>query len=309
MSENTTIQSTPTRELKTLRDLLDPELMGRLDRLDLLSRKIFLGKLRGEKRSKRRGQSVEFADHRSYVTGDDLRFIDWNIYGRLDKLFLKLFLEEEDLCLHLVVDVSESMMQGEPAKTYSAKRLAAALGYIGLVNNNRVTVTLFSEGIVAQKANLRGRHRLAEMAQVLIGCEDGGTTAFEKVTKQIALTRIGKGVMVVISDFLMKQGYEQAMKYLAGNSYDVYTIQMLSPQELEPTLAGDLKLRDVEDDDIAEVTISAPLIKRYKATLEAFCLQLQEFCSRRGMSYLRTASDTAVDTLVLDYLRRRGLLR
>lgn len=299
----------PPPSPRTLRDLLSGELMAKLDRLDIVSRKIFLGKLKGERRSKRRGQSVEFADYRNYVVGDDLRFVDWNIYGRLDRLFLKLFLEEEDLCLHVIFDTSASMAEGEPPKLLAVKRLAAALGYIGLVNNNRVTVTAFADGIVAQKANLRGRHRLAELATLLLATEAQGMTEFEQTARQIALTRQGKGVAIVLSDFLMKEGYEQGLRYLLGNRYDLYALQVLSPQELNPDLTGDLKLVDVEDDDTAEITVSAPLIKRYKATVQAYCGQLQEFCTRRGMTYLPASSATPVDSLVLNYLRRRGLIR
>lgn len=291
-----------------LRDLLEPELMARLDRLDILSRKVFLGKLKGERRSKRRGQSVEFADYRNYVAGDDLRFIDWNIYGRLDRLFLKLFLEEEDLCLHLIVDASASMAEGDPPKVRAAKRLAAALGYIGLVNNNRVTLTMFSDGVIAQTANLRGRHQVSALAQVLLRDIDGGETRFARTARQIALSRMGKGVMVLISDFLMKDGYTEGLRHLIGRNYDLFVVQLLSPQELDPPLAGDLKLRDVEDDDVAEVTISAPLLKRYKATLNAFCGELREFCTRRGVNYLRVASSERIETLVMDYLRRQRLL-
>jgi uncharacterized protein (DUF58 family) len=296
------------RSPRTLRDLLDPQLMSRLDRLDVLSRKIFLGKLKGERRSKRRGQSVEFADYRNYAVGDDLRFIDWNIYGRLDRLFLRLFLEEEDLCLHLIVDSSASMAEGDPSKAWAAKRIAAALGYIGLVNSNRVTLTAFADGVVAQKANLRGRHQLANMAELLLAVEPEGDTQFRRAARQIALSRRGKGVAVVLSDFLMKEGYEQGLRYLIGRQYDMYVLQILSPQELDPPLAGDLRLVDVEDDDVAEVTISAALLKRYKAALESYCGGLNQFCTRRGVAHVRTSSATAVETLVLDYLRKRGLL-
>src|SRR5213595_1580506 len=136
--------------------LLDPAFMARLDQLDVMSRKLLAGKLKGERRSKRRGQSVEFADFRNYVIGDDLRFIDWNIYARLDKLFLKLFLEEEDLSLYVLVDVSKSCDYGEPNKAMYIKQVAAALGYIGLVNYNRVTLAAFADGIIAETGAMRG---------------------------------------------------------------------------------------------------------------------------------------------------------
>src|SRR6201986_4623566 len=150
--------ATPKNEL-----LLDPAFMARLDQLDVMSRKLLAGKLKGERRSKRRGQSVEFADYRNYVIGDDLRFIDWNIYARLDKLFLKLFLEEEDLSLYVLVDVSKSADYGNPAKAFYMKQVAAALGYIGLVNYNRVSIVALAEGIVAETGAMRGRRQVARM--------------------------------------------------------------------------------------------------------------------------------------------------
>src|SRR6187399_716530 len=143
--------------------LLDPAFMARLDQLDLVSRKLLAGKMKGERRSKRRGQSVEFADYRNYVVGDDLRFIDWNIYARLDKLFLKLFLEEEDLSLYILLDVSKSCDYGNPNKALHMKRVAAALGYIGLVNYNRVSIAAMSDGIVAETGAMRGRRRVQQM--------------------------------------------------------------------------------------------------------------------------------------------------
>src|SRR5213595_3087661 len=135
--------------------LLTSEFMARLDQLDVMSRKLLAGKMKGERRSKRRGQSVEFADFRNYVIGDDLRFIDWNIYGRLDKLFLKLFMEEEDLSLYILVDVSKSCDYGNPNKAMYLKKVAAALGYVGLVNYNRVNVVAMSSGIVAETGAMR----------------------------------------------------------------------------------------------------------------------------------------------------------
>src|SRR3989440_119819 len=143
--------------------LLSPEFMARLDQLDVMSRKLLAGKMKGERRSKRRGQSVEFADYRNYVIGDDLRFIDWNIYARLDKLFLKLFLEEEDLSLYILCDVSKSCDFGNPNKAFYIKQVAAALGYVGLVNYNRVTIAAMNNTVVADTGALRGRTKVNQM--------------------------------------------------------------------------------------------------------------------------------------------------
>lgn len=327
---------TPSRP-KALEDLLPAQLIGQLDPLDLTSRKVFFGKLKGERRSKKRGQSVEFADHRPYVSGDDTRHIDWNIFGRLDKLFLKLFLEEEDLALHVVIDASASSDCGEPNKFLFMQKAAMALGYVGLANLNRVAATAMGgyfrvltgppdvpdEGerpdrgvasdISASIRDLRGKRRVHELARWMCSIEPGGTFSFKAAAERIALSRRGKGVMLVFSDCFFKEGYETGLKLLVGRGYDVFIVQVLSPQEVDPAgpqgLLGDLRLKDVEDGDLAEVTISAPLLKRYKANLAAYCDQMREFCHRRDMTLLTVRSDTPIETLVLDYLRKRGVVR
>jgi uncharacterized protein (DUF58 family) len=301
---------------KTIDDLLNAELIAKLDPLDLSSKRVFFGKLKGERRSKKRGQSVEFADHRPYAIGDDTRHIDWNIYARLDNLFLKLFLEEEDLSLHIVIDCSASSDCGEPNKFLFMQKAAAALGYIGLVNLNRVTITAMgsggrddASGILGSLRDLRGRRRLHDLATFMCGLEPQGSFSFRAAADRIALTRRGKGIMLVFSDFFFKDGFEEGLRRLVGHGYDVFCVQVLSPQEIEPPITGDLRLRDVEDNDSAEVTISAPLLKKYKANLAAYCKMLEQFCTQRDMQLMTVRSDTPVDTLVLDYLRRKGVVK
>jgi len=294
---------------RRLTDLLDPAFMNRLDSLDVLSRKILQGKLHGERRSKRRGQSVEFADYRPYVAGDDLRFLDWNIYGRLEQLFLKLFLEEQDLTVHIVVDGSGSMSLGEPSKELFIKKLTAALGYVSLVNNNRVTISFFADGVKGQLANMRGRNYLHKMAEYLLTTECDGPSDFDNSCRQLAAGRIGSGVMIVLSDFLFKDGYDSGLRRLIGNRYDLYAIQVLSAQELSPDLSGELKLIDIEDTDVAEITVSAALAKYYKRNVTAYCNELRSFCTRRGAVYVLANSADSVESLVLNYLRRIRLLR
>jgi uncharacterized protein (DUF58 family) len=288
--------------------LLDPAFMARLDQLDIMSRKILAGKLKGERRSKRRGQSVEFADYRNYVVGDDLRFIDWNVYARLDRLFLKLFLEEEDLALYVLVDMSKSCDYGEPNKARYIKQVAAALGYIGLVNYNRVVIAAMAERITAETGALRGRRRVAQMIEFIDRLEPAGASHFASACKRFALAHRQKGVCVVLSDFFDKGGYENGLRYVAGGRYDLFCVQVLSPQEIDPDLQGDLKLKDMEDDDTAEVSITQPLLRQYKANLNAYCLSLKEYVTRRGGTYLFTSTAVPFDTLVLNYLRERGLL-
>ena len=288
--------------------LLSPEFMARLDQLDLMSRKMLAGKMKGERRSKRRGQSVEFADYRNYSVGDDLRFIDWNIYARLDRLFLKLFLEEEDLALYILLDVSKSCDYGEPNKAFYLKQVAASLAYIGLVNYNRVSIIAVADGVVAETGAMRGRRRVAQMIDFVSKLQPTGASHLAEACRRFALQHRQKGVCVVLSDFFVKEGFENGLRYVAGGKYDLFAVQTLSPQELEPDLQGDLKLRDIEDDDLAEVSITGPLLKQYKANLNAYCLALKDYVTKRGGTYLFTSTAVPFDTLVLNYLRERGLL-
>ena len=290
-------------------DLLSADFMARLDSLDIASKRVLRGALHGERRSKRRGQSVEFADHRPYVSGDDLRFIDWNIYGRLDQLFLKLFLEEQDLTVHVVVDVSASQAFGEPSKEMYIKKLAAALCYISMVNNNRVNLTAFADGIVGQFKNMRGRGYLRQMTEFLLSTPCEGASDFEAAATQLATGRMGSGIVIVLSDFFFKEGFELGLKRLATKNYDLYAMQVLSPQEIEPDMTGDLKLVDLEDEDTAEVTISGALMKYYKKNLTAYCNDIKDFCTRRGGTYVLANTSSPVERLVLNYLRRIRLVR
>ena len=298
--------------LERLDQMLDAQVMAMLDQLDITSRKIFSGKIQGERRSRRRGQSVEFADFRPYVHGDDLRFVDWNIYGRLDRLFLKLFLEDEDLSLVVAVDRSGSMAYGNPPKFDYARRLAMALGYIGLVNHNRVTLCAFGgEAGVARSTAMRGRRRTSEMGRWLLGLEAAGDAGFDDAMRSIALSRHGRGVLVVISDFLVPGGTERGLRYVCGRGFDVHAIQLLAPEELEPAahgVTGDLRLVDIESGAETEVTATAAVVRAYRASLDAHVAALRDFCVRRGITHTLVPTTMKLDTLLVDYLRRRGLV-
>lgn len=291
----------------TASELLTPALLGKLERLELVSRKVFRGRMKGERRSKRRGESVEFADFRSYVAGDDLRLIDWNLYARLDQLFLKLFLEEEDLHFHALVDASESMNFGDPTKLRVAKQLAAALGYVGLCHGDRVRVAgLGPAG--ARAPVLRGRGQLWQMLQYLDSLEAGQNVSLEAGLRDFVL-RAGTGVVVLISDLMDKRGFEAALRLLIGRRMDVVVIHVLAAEELEPPLRGDLRLVDAEDDDIAEVTLNEYALKRYRETVANFLDSVRGFCGRRSITYLMARNDTPVEELITGYLLRRGVLR
>jgi uncharacterized protein (DUF58 family) len=288
--------------------LLSPAFMARLDQLDVISRKLLAGKLKGERRGKHQGQSVEFADYRNYVMGDDPRFIDWNLYARLDRLFLKLFVEEEDLSLYILIDVSKSCDYGNPSKSHYIKQVAAALGYVGLVNYNRVALVAMADGVVAATGALRGRRRVRQMIDFCEMLQPAGPSRLADSCRRFALQHRRKGVCVVLSDFFDVEGYEPGLRYLAAAKHDLFCMQVLSPQEIEPDLQGDLTLRDLEDDATAEVSITSPLIDKYKNNLNAYCQGLKQYVGRRGGAYLFASTAVPFDTLVLNYLRERRLL-
>jgi uncharacterized protein (DUF58 family) len=289
--------------------LLDPKFLARLEQLELVSRKIFLGRMKGERRSKRKGQSVEFADYRNYVVGDDLRFLDWNLFARLERLFIRLFFEEEDLHFYILLDNSLSMDFGTPTKLHFAKQVAAALGFIGLVNMDRVVVEAFNDRLTQSMPAARGRRSLWRLMDFLQKIEPAGPSDLNKALRSFSIKCSGKGIVVLLSDFMDKGGYEEALRYLLARQLDIYVIQVLSQEEIEPEIVGDLRLVDVEDEDVAEITVSGPLLKRYKQNLAAYRAALHQFCSRRGVTCLFTSNQVPFDRLVLTYLRQRGLVK
>lgn len=288
-------------------ELLSPSLLAKLERLELVSRKIFRGRMKGERKSKRKGESVEFADFRNYVAGDDLRLIDWNLYARLDQLFLKLFLEEEDLHFHALVDASESMNFGSPTKLHVAKQIAAALGYVGLCHGDRVRVAALGP-LGAKAPVLRGRGNLWQMLGYLDSIASGQNVSLHDSVRDFAI-RGGAGVVVLITDLMDKQGYESALRMLVGRRMDVVLIHLLAAEELEPPLRGDLRLIDAEDDDATEITLNEYALKRYRETVASFINSARQFCSRRSITYILARNDTPVEDLITNYLRQRGVLR
>ena len=289
--------------------LLSPELLAQLERLELVTRKVFRGRMKGERRSKRKGQSVEFADFRSYVAGDDLRLLDWNMYARLDKLIIKLFLEEEDLHFYTLIDASMSMDFGTPTKLEYAKQLAAALAFVALIRADRVRVETLGQGVNERGPVWRGRSSVWRMLRHVEAIQPGEQTPLSTGVKNFCHRNPGRGIVVFISDLMDKAGYETALKYFVSHQVDCYVIHLLSQEELEPDVKGDLRLVDCEDRDEAEVTVSAPLLNRYRQTLNAFITEAQQFCSRRGMRYLLANNQTPLDEVLATHLRRRGLVR
>jgi len=295
--------------MSTAGPLLAPEFLRKLERLAIASRKVFAGRTRGERRSKRRGESVEFADYRDYSPGDDLRFVDWNIYGRLDRLFLKLFMEEEDLLIYLLLDVSESMSFGEPEKLGYAKQLAAALGYIGLVNMERVSVAAFSSRLSHSFGPARGRHEVWHMFSFLESLEPGGETELAPVCREFGLRHRRRGVAIVMSDFFDPAGYEQALKFFVRARFETFVLHVLSPEDIVPSLGGHLRLYDAETNEYTEITANDALLDMYRGNARRFIANVRAFCVRNGMGYFLAQTDTPFDRLILESLRKGGLLK
>lgn len=290
--------------------LLDPALMARLDTLEVLTHMVFRGRQKGERRSRRKGLSIDFADYRDYVRGDDTRFIDWNIFARLEKLFIKLFLEEEDLAFHLIVDTSRSMDFGEPTTKFEyGRRLAAALGYIALRNQDKVGVTAFGGRGRQVFRPARGKGQLPKVLHSLASLEIEPTTSLHDSIHDFVLRNTQGGVVVLITDFLDEAGFEEALKLFFLRQYEVYLVHVLSPGERDPVDLGHLELVDSENGERQEVTLSPALREQYKRTLDAYCRSIRDWALSRGMAYLPAVTDQPVDVMLLNYLRRQGLLR
>ncbi len=303
-------EATTTRqETHDPHGLLSPEFLRTLERLELVSRRILIGRLKGERRSRRKGQSVEFADYRDYVPGDDLRFLDWNVYGRLDRLFLKLFVEEEDLHFHVLLDVSESMGYGAPAKLRTACQFAAALAFVGLIGQDRVAVHAITDGVVAGTGGLRGRRSVFRLLEFLQGLRAQAPGNLNLALRRFAAAHRTPGIVLVLTDFLDKHGYESGLRYLLATGMDVHVVQVLAWEELDPPLRGDLKLVDIEDGDEVEVSVSAPLLEHYRRRVRAFCRAIEQWCVARGISYLLATTTMDPEKLVLEHFRKVGLLR
>ena len=288
--------------------LLSAKLLRQLEQFQLLAQRRAKSSARGERRSRARGQSVEFADYRNYVAGDDFRYLDWNLYGRLERLFLKLYEEERELPVRIFLDASESMTFGEPRKFDFARQVAAALGYVALCGFDRVSVISFpdqpeqSASRSALRA-VRGRKSALEFFRNLSQLTAAGTVNLNNALRRGALEARQAGVAVVLSDFLDPAGYEKGLEALAGRGFQVNAVQILSPEELNPSTYGDLKLVDAETGALQEVTFGKFRIKSYQQTVQNFCQRLREFCQLRGIRFFMASSGTPLEQLLLKQLR------
>lgn len=287
--------------------LLSPAFLARLERLALAVKRTRTGVVKGERKSKRKGASTDFADYRDYVQGDDLRHLDWNIYARLETLYLKLFQEYEDLTLFLLIDASQSMAYGSPNKISFAKRMAAALAYIALVGGDRVVIE--APGARLQRLEqLRGRHLAKRMFAFVESIEAGGAGSLERACRDFSLRNRRNGIVVFFSD-LFDDTWEDAIRQLIASGSDVYIVQTLAPEEISPRLSGDLRLVDSESGVAVEVSMSPTLSKRYETERNEFLTAVRKTVLSRGAVHLPVSSAMPVEQMTLDILRRGGLVR
>ncbi|HEU5393579.1 MAG TPA: DUF58 domain-containing protein [Candidatus Methylomirabilis sp.] len=292
-----------------IRQAFDQEFLKRLDSLSIVSRKVLTGRAKGERRSIRKGAGVEFQDYRPYTTGDDFRYVDWNIYSRLDRLLLKLFVEEEDLCVHLLVDGSASMRFGHPPKLDYALKVAAALGYIGLNNLERVALAHFAGGIARMLRPRRGRGQILPLLDFLSTVQAEGPTNLNGSLADYALRVQVPGVVVVLTDLLDPGGYADGLKALLRRRYEVFLLHLVSEEELNPPLRGDLTLLDAEGGASREVSVDRHALERYQQRLQGHFAEAERFCAHHRIDYLRTSTAVPFDDLILRHLRRGGFLR
>ena len=300
--------------------LLTPELLRRLEQFQLLAARRAKSSSRGERRSRARGQSVEFADYRPYVHGDDFRYLDWNLSGRLERLFLKLYEEERELPVRIFLDASESMTFGEPRKFDFARQVAAAIGYVALSGFDRVSVIPFpgvdhdaepdQASRVMERAargalrSVRGKKSALQFFQNLGALTAGGSANLNQALRRGALEARRAGLAVVISDFLDPEGYEAGLTALVGRGFQVDLVQILAPDELSPTTFGDLNLVDSETGAHQEVTFGRFRLKAYRQTVQNFVQRLREYCQARGINFFTASSNTDLQDLLLKQLRK-----
>jgi uncharacterized protein (DUF58 family) len=290
-------------------DLFDDDFQRKLDYLAMVSRKVFAGRMRAERRTKKTGSGIEFADHRDYQPGDDFRYLDWNVYQKFGRLLLRLFEEEEDLAIYFVVDASGSMAFGDGEKLRHAKRLAAALGYVGLANLDRVCIVSTSDQMMGRMPETRGKARIFKVFRFLRSVEPQGVTDLEDALKSFVARHKRRGMVVLISDLYDPKGFEKGINVLRYNKFDPFVIHVTDKREAKPKLAGDIMLYDCETGDEREVTVTAKVLERFEEVYGSYLKDVEKFCTSRMVPYIQADVGVPFDELILRVFRRGGFLR
>ncbi len=289
--------------------VFDEKTLRKLDQLTLVANRVRAGTIKGERRSSKRGTSIEFADYRNYVRGDDLRRVDWNIYARLGRPYIKLLEDEEDLAVYVVLDASASMDwprsgDRELHKFLYARRIVAGLGYIALSGGDQLTVAAVRGNGTEYWGPLRGRGHTLKLLTWLEHAHTRGGFDLNQSLADIARRAPRAGVCVVVTDLMAPEGYEDGLRALQGRGHEVTVIQTLSPDEVNPEITGDLKLVDVETGVPQDVTVDAAMMELYFQRLHAWQSQISAYCTRRGIHYVPVETSTPWEQLILAELRR-----
>ncbi len=293
--------------VSTENPLLEASFLQRLQRLQLLVRRPLPGQWKGEHRSPRRGYSVEFADFREYTPGDDLRYVDWKAYGRLDRLYLKQYVEEEDIYVLLLVDCSRSMRFGQPTKLLFAAQVAAAIGHIALCRFHRVGAGLIADGTVTWMRPLRGTQSLIPLLRFLGSAPEARATSLHEAARQVAKGWKHRGAVYLLTD-LMDERWEEALRALLAPRHELTLIHTLSPEELQPGFMGDLLLVDSESGETREVSLSPAALTLYRRALDQLMEKASALCNHFGGKYLLTDTSQSLETLILREMRLRRVL-
>lgn len=292
--------------------LFDESTLRKLNQLTLVASRIRSGAMKGERRSSRRGSSVEFADYRNYAPGDDLRRLDWNIYARLERPFIKLLEEEEDLAVHILIDGSQSMDWGEGAqhKFQYALKLAAGLGAVTLASGDALTIGLLQQGKVASEFGpSRGGASLARLFRFLENLEPGVETNLNRAMRDYSIIPRRAGLVILLSDLFANDGYETGLRQLMGRGHEAALVHVLAPDELDPPLAGDIQLVDIETNQTQDVSLDGGLRERYRARARAWIQSTQTECRKRNIRYLDAVTNQTWDHILLLEMRRAGFVK
>jgi uncharacterized protein (DUF58 family) len=289
--------------------LFDDDFQRKLEMLAIVSRRVFSGRLRAERRSKKKGSGVEFADHRDYAPGDDFRFVDWNVYQRFGKLLVRLYEEEEDLSIYFIVDCSASMGFDGGRKFDQARRLTAALAYVGLANLDRVAIVGVSDEVVSQMQPARGKARIFKVFQYLRSLEPGGTTNLADAVTKVVAQHKRRGLAVLVSDLYDPAGFERGINVLRYNKFEPYVLHVVDSADAKPRLRGDVHVYDYETGDEREVTVTDAVLAKLETAYRDYTAEIERFCAKNQVPYFAAGVDVPFDELVLKVFRRGGFLR